>query len=180
MSRIGRRPISLPEKVEVKYSDRLLEVKGPKGSLNFTIPELVELNIEGATISLVADYKNDSRASCLMGTTYALISNMLTGVTQGFTKQLNLVGVGYRASISGQKVNLELGYSHPILFLLPEGVQGKMSGNSSIILESCDKHLLGQAAANIRRYRMPEPYKGKGVLFEGEVIRRKAGKSGKK
>jgi large subunit ribosomal protein L6 len=102
---------------------------------------------------------------------------MVTGVTRGFQKQLNLVGVGYRASISGNRLELNLGYSHPVHYTLPEGVEAKVEANSRIILESCDKQLVGQVAANIRNFRSPEPYKGKGVLFEGETIRRKAGKS---
>ncbi len=179
MSRIGKRPIVLIDSVSISYQNRELEVKGPKGVLKFVIPELVELDIQEKTLNVQADYENDKKAKALMGTTQALITNMVIGVSQGFQKQLNLVGVGYRASVSGSKLELNLGYSHPIHFDVPEGVQAKVEGNTKIFLESCDKQLIGQVAANIRVFRPPEPYKGKGILFEGEQIRRKAGKSAK-
>ncbi|MBF0279603.1 MAG: 50S ribosomal protein L6 [SAR324 cluster bacterium] len=179
MSRIGKRPIVLTENVNISYKNRELEVKGPKGTLKFVVPDLVDLDIQEKNINVQADYENDKKAKALMGTTQALISNMVTGVSQGFQKQLNLVGVGYRAAVTGNKLELNLGFSHPIHFELPEGVQAKVEANTKILLESCDKQLIGQVAANIRVFRPPEPYKGKGILFEGEQIRRKAGKSAK-
>ena len=180
MSRVGRRPINIPAKVDVSYIDRVVKLKGPKGTLSFAVPNSVELVVEGNILKVQADYQNDSQAKMLMGTTQATIRNMMLGVTEGYKKQLNLVGVGYRASISGSKLELNLGYSHPVVFQLPEGVKGVVNANTQINLESCDKHLLGQAAANIQSCRPPEPYKGKGILFEGEIIRRKVGKTGKK
>lgn len=180
MSRIGKRPITISDGVNVALNDRIIEVKGPKGALKFSLPELVELDIQDKVISVQADYENDKRAKAMMGTTQAIISNMVTGVTKGFQKQLNLIGVGYRASVSGNELELSLGFSHYIKYKLPEGVTAKVQANTQIHLESCDKQLIGQVAADIRTYRPPEPYKGKGILFEGETIRRKAGKSGKK
>ncbi len=179
MSRIGKRPISIPDKVTITYQNKQLEIKGPKGTLQFVIPELVELDIQEKVMSLQADYENDAKAKALMGTAQAIVKNMVFGVTEGFRKQLNLVGVGYRASVSGNKLEMNLGYSHPIGFTLPEGVTAKVEANTQIILESCDKQLVGQVAADIRCFRPPEPYKGKGILFAGEVIRKKAGKAGK-
>ncbi|MBF0287198.1 MAG: 50S ribosomal protein L6 [SAR324 cluster bacterium] len=179
MSRIGKRPITIPDKVTLTYQNKQLEVKGPKGALQFLVPELVELDIQDKEMALQADYENDVKAKALMGTVQALVTNMVIGVTEGFQKQLNLVGVGYRASVSGNKLELNLGYSHPIGFTLPEGVKAKVETNTHIILESCDKQLIGQVAADIRCFRPPEPYKGKGILFAGEVIRKKAGKAGK-
>lgn len=179
MSRIGKRPVQLPKNVDVKYSDKLFEVKGPKGILNFKVPELVDLDIENNVLSVKADYENDRKASCMMGTTQSILSNMVKGVTEGFRKQLNFVGVGYRASINGKTIEFNLGYSHPIKFDIPEGIDAKIEGGS-VVLESCDKQLLGQMAADIRILRPPEPYKGKGILYSDEVVRRKVGKSGKK
>ena len=115
----------------------------------------------------------------MLGTTWALITNMINGVTEGFQKQLNLVGVGYKAAVSQKIIELNLGYSHPIKYTLPEGIKATVSANTKIMLESSDKQLLGQVSAEIQKFRPPEPYKGKGVLFEGEQIKRKAGKSGK-
>lgn len=178
MSRIGKQPIAT-DQVSLSYENKELSVKGPKGNLSFAIPELVELDIQDNVLTVQADYENNKKAKALMGTTQALIANMVTGVTQGFQKKLDLVGVGYRAAVSGQKLELSLGYSHPIYYDLPETVQAKVEQNTKITLESCDKQLLGQVAADIRTFRPPEPYKGKGILFEGEVVRRKAGKSAK-
>lgn len=178
MSRIGKQPIAT-DQVSLSYENRELSVKGPKGNLSFAIPELVELDIQDNVLTVQADYENNKKAKALMGTTQALIANMVTGVTQGFQKKLDLVGVGYRAAVSGQKLELSLGYSHSIHYDLPEKVQAKVEQNTKITLESCDKQLLGQVAADIRTFRPPEPYKGKGILFEGEVVRRKAGKSAK-
>lgn len=179
MSRIGKRPIVLTDNVSISYQNRVLEVKGPKGTLKLNIPELVELDIQEKVVNVQADYENNKRAKALMGTIQALINNMVIGVSLGFQRQMNLVGVGYRASVSGNKLELNLGYSHPIHYTLPEGVIAKVEGNTKVILESCDKQLIGQTAANIRVFRPPEPYKGKGILYEGEKIRRKAGKSAK-
>ena len=181
MSRIGKRPIQIPEKVIINYnSNRNLSVKGPKGELNLQVHPLVDLDVQEAVLCVKADHENDSTAKAMMGTTQAILQNMVTGVSTGFTKKLNLVGVGYRASVSGQTLNMNLGFSHPIEFPLPDMITAKVTANTQVTLESCDKQLLGEICARVRRLRPPEPYKGKGILFEGEVIRRKAGKTGKK
>ena len=181
MSRIGKKPIQIPEKVSVDYNSKPnVLVKGPKGEINFQLHPLVDIEVEESVLSVKADYENDSTAKAMMGTTQAILQNMVTGVSNGFTKQLNLVGVGYRASVSGRTLNMNLGFSHPIEFLLPEEVNARVQANTQIILESCDKQVLGEICAKIRQLRPPEPYKGKGILFENEVIRRKAGKTGKK
>lgn len=180
MSRIGKRPIAIADSVKVAVDNRVVEIKGPKGALKFALPELVELDIQDKVINVQADYANNSHAKALMGTARAILNNMVIGVTEGFKKQLNLNGVGYRASVKGKKLELNLGFSHPIHYELPEGVTVKVQANTQLHFESCDKQLIGQVTAEIRTYRPPEPYKGKGILFEGEVVRRKAGKSGKK
>lgn len=181
MSRIGKKPIQIPEKVSVDYNSKPnVLVKGPKGEINFQLHPLVDIEVEKSVLSVKADHENDSTAKAMMGTTQAILQNMVTGVSNGFTKQLNLVGVGYRASVSGRTLNMNLGFSHSIEFLLPEEVNARVQANTQIILESCDKQVLGEICAKIRQLRPPEPYKGKGILFENEVIRRKAGKTGKK
>ena len=180
MSRIGKRPIEVPSGVTVTYQERLIHCKGPKGENSYTVPDPVELDIEKDTIKLVADYVNDSHARCMMGTAQSVIQNIVTGVSEGFTRRLNLVGVGYRASVQGDKLELLLGFSQPVNFTLPKGVKAEVEGNNQITLSSHDNVLLGQVAAKIRAFRPPEPYQGKGVLYEGERIRRKAGKAGRK
>lgn len=180
MSRIGKKPITLPSGVSAVYQERALEVKGPKGRNAFRVPPPVELKIDGGQIVVEADYQNDKRARCLMGTVRAVVQNMVTGVHQGFTRQLKLVGVGYRANLQGRKLELTLGFSRPRQYLLPEGVSAQVEANTSVILTSHDNVLLGQTAANIRALRPPEPYQGKGISYAEERIRRKAGKAGKK
>jgi large subunit ribosomal protein L6 len=178
MSRIGKLPISFNDKVKIDFKDQLLVVKGPKGEMKYQTPDEVNLKIENSIIEVVADYESaDGRR--IGGTARSIVFNMVHGVTEGFTKVLDLVGVGYRAQVQGQKLTLSLGYSHPIEYELPKVVNGQVDANTKITLMSCDKQVLGQVAAEIRRYRPPEPYKGKGILFSGEVIRRKAGKTAK-
>lgn len=179
MSRIGKRPISVPKNVDVKIENNVVHIKGPKGNMSFELPPMVDIRVEENVLSVQADYENNRRAKTMMGTTQSTLQNMVVGVTQGFQKQLNLVGVGYRAAVSGNQLELNLGFSHPIRFAVPESVSVTISGNQ-ITLESCDKQVIGQVAANIRKLRPPEPYKGKGILFVNEIIRRKAGKAGKK
>lgn len=179
MSRIGRRPISVPNGVQVEYKDRQISLKGPKGQNIFNVPELVELQVGSDLIEVVADYKNDKAARCMMGTVQSVLQNMVTGVAEGFIRRLNLVGVGYKAQVQGKSMELNLGFSKPILYPLPEGIGAKVEG-TTIELSSHDNVLLGQTAAKIRSFRPPEPYQGKGVLYENERVRRKAGKSGKK
>ena len=180
MSRIGKQPIPVPQGVEVKYEDRTVHLKGPKGQNTFHVPTEVDLDISDGEIKVVADYLNDKAARCMMGTVQSVLQGMVTGVAEGFTRKLKLVGVGYRASVQGKGLELLLGFSLPVQIALPEGVSAQVDGNTEITLSSHDKPLLGQTAAKIRAYRPPEPYQGKGILYENERIRRKAGKAGKK
>ena len=178
MSRIGKRPIKLVQDVEVKFNNRVLEIKGPKGELELQTHSDVDLVIENNTLSVIPSNENITKTA-LIGTTWKLINNMIHGVSQGFKKQLNLVGVGFRAALNKNELVLNLGYSHPIKFSLPDGISASVDANTKITLESPDKQLLGQVSADIQKFRPPEPYKGKGVLFEGQKLKRKAGKSGK-
>ena len=178
MSRIGKRPIKLSQDVEVKFNNRVLEVKGPKGELELETHSDVDLVIENNTLSVIPSNENITKTA-LIGTTWKLINNMIHGVSQGFQKKLNLVGVGFRAALNKNELVLNLGYSHPIKFSLPDGISASVDANTKITLESSDKQLLGQVSADIQKFRPPEPYKGKGVLFEGQKLKRKAGKSGK-
>ena len=178
MSRIAKRPIKVTKDVEVSFKERQLSVKGPKGELQLTAHQDIELKIDEENI-YVSPSDLNGPMSPMLGTTWALITNMIHGVTEGFKKQLNLVGVGYKAAVSQKTIELNLGYSHPIKYTLPEGIKATVNANTKIMLESSDKQLLGQVSAEIQKFRPPEPYKGKGILFEGEQIKRKAGKSGK-
>lgn len=178
MSRLGKRPVALSSKVKSNYKDRQLSVKGPVGEMNLKVPNGVELEIGDEGIKVIVDFeKKEGRV--LGGTVRSLINNMVFGVSEGFTTVLELVGVGYRAQSSGQKLTLSLGYSHPVEFQLPQVVKAEVEGTTKIKLTSCDKQVLGQTAADIRKFRPPEPYKGKGILFAGEKIIRKAGKAAK-
>ena len=178
MSRIGKRPIKLTQGVEVNFKERLLSVKGPKGELELWAHPAIELIIDTENISVLPSDMS-APITPMLGTTRALISNMIHGVTEGFQKQLNLVGVGYKAVVNQKKLVLNLGYSHSINYTLPEGIKAYVNANTKVFLESSDKQLLGQVSAEIQKFRPPEPYKGKGILFEGVQIKRKAGKSGK-
>jgi large subunit ribosomal protein L6 len=181
MSRVGKRPIPIPKGVDVQYAERVVRLKGPKGQNTFTVPEPVDLELEGGEIHVKADWLNDTRSRTLMGTVQACLANMVQGVSEGFTRRLQLVGVGYRASVQGQNLEMTLGFSHPVRYALPAAVKAQVEGNNNlIVLTSHDNVVLGQTAANIRALRPPEPYQGKGVLYEGERVRRKAGKTGKK
>jgi large subunit ribosomal protein L6 len=180
MSRVGKRPISLPKGVTAQLQERMIVIKGPKGESRFEVPSPVQADLNAERIQLVADYQNDRDASRLMGTSRAVLQNMVKGVAEGFVRKLNLVGVGYRASMQGTNMELTLGYSKPIKFLIPKGVTAQVENNTIITLTSHDNVILGQIAANIRSLRPPEPYQGKGVMYDGEKIKRKAGKTGKK
>jgi len=183
MSRIGKLPINIPPKVEVKVAGKTVTVKGPKGQLEQEIKDGITVKIDGtvATVERASDAKHHR---ALHGLYRSLINNMITGVSQGFTSQQELVGVGYKASNQGQLLDLVLGYSHHFIFELPAEVKvttkQEKGQNPTIILESADKQLLGAVAAKIRSLRTPEPYKGKGVKFTNEALRRKAGKSAAK
>lgn len=178
MSRIGKQPIELPEKVDVKIDGAHVSVKGPNGQLEYNFTDYVK--IEKKDNSIVVSPSGEDRLSrCLWGTTRTLVNNMVVGVSKGFTKSLEFNGVGYKAVVKGQVITLNLGYSHPIDFTLPEGVTAKVTKNVIDIM-GANKESVGQAAAKIRSFRPPEPYKGKGVKYTTETIIRKAGKSGAK
>ncbi len=180
MSRIGKAPISIPEKVEVKVDGNLVKVKGPKGELVQKIADGFEIKIENGTL-VIERPSEEKDAKSKHGLYRALINNMVKGVTEGYTKEQEFVGVGYRVTVTGQNVEMALGFSHTIIFQLPIEVKAEAKtergSNPMLTLTSCDKQLLGQVAAKIRSLRAPEPYKGKGIKFKGEQIRRKAGKS---
>lgn len=174
MSRIGKKPIPMPKGVTVKIGESL-EVKGPKGTLTVPVPSGIEVRDNSGTLELTR--KSDQYAA-LHGLTRALAANAVTGVSTGFTRELDIVGIGYRAEVKGRVVAFTLGYSHPIEFLLPTGVDCKIDKNTHVVLTSHDKELLGQTAANMRSLRPPDPYKNKGVRYTGEVLRKKVGKAG--
>ncbi len=178
MSRMGKLPIGFDSKVKANYMNDMLVIKGGNGEMSFKVPNNVTLTLNKDSIKLDADLETASGRS-MIGTVASIVKSMIHGVTEGFTIVLELVGVGYRASIKGQKLTLLLGYSHPVEYELPKVVKGEVDATTKIILKSCDKQVLGQTAAEIRKYRPPEPYKGKGILFEGEKIKRKAGKAAK-
>lgn len=174
MSRIGKKPIAVPEKVEMSLSANVLSVKGPKGTLTFAHHYEVALKVEDKQV-FVEKKGVTKRAQALWGTTAKLISNMIMGVTDGFTKQLELNGVGYRMNLAGKKLVLALGFSHPVEIVLPEKVEAKVEGNV-LTLSSIDKQVLGEFAAYVRKQKPVEPYKGKGFHYVGEQVRRKEGK----
>lgn len=179
MSRIGRKPINLPAGVEVKIEENVITVKGPKGVLSQSIPE--EISIERQETELQVTRPSDAkRHRAMHGLTRALVANMVTGVTAGFEKKLEMVGVGYRAQLQGGKLVLNIGFSHPIEIEPPQGIEFEVPAVTRITVKGIDKQLVGNTAADIRALRKPEPYKGKGVRYENEVVRRKAGKSGAK
>jgi large subunit ribosomal protein L6 len=178
MSRIGKIPVTVPEKVTVTIADRLITVKGPKGQLELSHHEGVTVENKEKEI-VVAPVGTSTKNRALWGLTRTLVDNMVVGVTTGFTKKLNFTGVGYKAAMSGNTMTLNLGFSHPILFELPEGISAKV-GKSEIEVAGASKELVGFVAAKIRSFRPPEPYKGKGVRYADEVIIRKAGKTGAK
>lgn len=175
MSRVAKAPVTLPNGASVTLNDRQVEVKGKNGQLFLRLHELVELKIEDNQL-IVTPTQDTKEAWMHTGTVRALLNNMVKGVSEGFERRLQLIGVGYRAQVNGNKVNLSLGYSHPIEYVLPEGVTGETPSQTEIVLRSSDKQKLGQAAANIRSYRPPEPYKGKGVRYSDEVVIRKEAK----
>ncbi|MFM2185252.1 MAG: hypothetical protein RIS55_900 [Actinomycetota bacterium] len=178
MSRIGKLPIPVPAGVEVKIDGQSVEVKGPKGTLSLVVAEPIAVALEESTV--VVSRPNDERlARSLHGLTRTLIANNIQGVTEGFTKGLEIVGTGYRVAAKGNALEFALGYSHPITVEPPAGISFSVDGNTKITVHGIDKQAVGEVAANIRKLRKPEPYKGKGVRYAGEVVRRKAGKSGK-
>ena len=169
MSRVAKNPVAIPEKVEVVLNANSIAINGPLGNLSHPLTEAVMLKREGETITFAA--ANDSQHSRAMsGTLRALVANMVQGVSVGFTRKLTLVGVGYKANAQGQMLNLELGYSHPINHNMPEGIKVQTPTPTEVIITGFDKQVVGQVAAQIRSYRAPEPYKGKGVRYSDEVV----------
>lgn len=178
MSRIGRMPIDIPAGVTVTVDGQDVTVKGPKGELSLTVASPIEAKVEENQV--VVTRPDDERASrSLHGLTRTLINNNIIGVTQGYEKKLEVVGTGYRVTSKGQGVEFALGYSHPITVDPPQGITFTVEGNDKLTVSGIDKQAVGEVAANIRKLRKPEPYKGKGVRYEGERVRRKAGKAGK-
>lgn len=176
MSRVGLKPITLPEKVAVNVSGSQVTVEGPKGKLNFPLPEGITLVAEegGVTVSRASDSRQHK---ALHGTARSLVNNMIIGVSKGFVKDLEIQGVGLRAAVKGAEIDLSLGRSHPLLHPIPSGLTVTVTDNTKIKVEGIDKQLVGQFAAEVRGYYPPEPYKGKGVRYVGEHVRRKEGKS---
>ena len=173
MSRVANSPVSVPNGVEVKLDGRDLSVKGSKGTLTMTVDEGVEVTHEDSVLSFAA---RNTRSVAMSGTTRALVNNMVVGVTDGFERKLVLNGVGYRAALQGKKLNLTVGLSHPVEYELPEGISAETPSQTEIVLKGIDKQALGQAAAEIRSFRPPEPYKGKGIRYADEYVRRKEAK----
>ena len=179
MSRIGKKPISLPNAVEVTVDGNLITVKGPKGVLTQALPEGIGVQVEDNQIQVTRP--NDSKTVCAYhGLSRALVANMVEGVTNGFEKKLELIGVGYRSQMQGKKLVISIGFSHPVEVDAPEGIEFEVPAATKITIKGIDKQLVGNTAAHIRAIRKPEPYKGKGIKYDNEVIRRKAGKSGAK
>jgi large subunit ribosomal protein L6 len=176
MSRVGRRPITIPDSVKVTYDSRRLRVNGPKGELSRVIHPDVDLGVKGGFIHVIASGKM-RQAKAIQGLTRTLVANMILGVTQGFERGLEVNGVGYRIDLKSNVLTLTLGYSHPVIYKLPEGISASVDKKNRIVLSGIDKELLGATAAGIRRLRSPEPYKGKGIKYVEEQIRRKVGKS---
>ncbi|ALV29311.1 50S ribosomal protein L6 [Pannonibacter sp. Q-1] len=175
MSRIGKKPVPVPSGVTATINGRTIEVKGPKGQLSFVLNDLVLAEMTDAGIQV--DPRNDSKpARSMWGMTRTMIQNLITGVSQGFERKLEITGVGYRAQMQGRNVQLALGFSHDVVYEVPEGIEVKCPKPTEILISGIDKQVVGQVAANIREYRGPEPYKGKGIRYAGEFIVRKEGK----
>jgi len=176
MSRIGKLPITVPVGVKVAIEAGLVRIEGPKGSLDYQLPPGINLKHEGAELQV--ERGGDERQDrAFHGLAQRLVANMVQGVSAGFTRVLEITGVGYRADARGDRIHLSLGYSHPIIYQLPDGVSAKVDKQTVITLESRDRQLLGEVAAQVRGLRPPEPYKGKGIKYSGETIRRKSGKA---
>ena len=179
MSRIGKAPISVPDKVSVSLNGLAVTVKGPKGELSRTLPEGVSIAQDGNTI-VVSPTSSHRRSRERHGLCRTLVANMVEGVSQGFTRKLEIVGVGYRAAVQGKKLVVSAGYSHQVEMDPPAGITFAVDGNTTVLVSGADKEIVGNEAAKVRAIRPPEPYKGKGIKYEGEKILRKAGKTGKK
>ena len=178
MSRIGNRVLTIPENVNVTLENDTITVKGPKGSLDFPISKSVIVKIDGNTITVETTDEDDSNV--MQGTTNAIIKNMINGVSEGFEKGLEIIGVGYRFQVQGNVLTVNAGYSHPVKMTVPAGLTVEAVSNTEIVVKGINKELVGEFAANIRKVRKPEPYKGKGIRYKGEVVRRKEGKKAAK
>ena len=179
MSRLGKLPVQLSDGVEAKIADNFITIKGPKGELKQELHDLVKIEIKDKEIIVSVDKPENKKERAFWGLYRSLVNNMVVGVTEGFEKKLEVNGVGYRVALSGKKLTLHVGYSHPVEFELPEGISGAVEANV-ITISGIDKQLVGEVAANIRKVRKPEPYKGKGIKYIDEVIRRKEGKTAAK
>jgi len=175
MSRIGKKPVTIPSGVTADIANGLITVKGPKGTLTLTMREEISYTLDGNTI-LVKPANDTKAARAFWGMQRTLVDNLVTGVTEGYTKTLNITGVGYRAASQGSNLKLQLGYSHDVDFAIPDGIEIKTPDNTTVLISGIDKQKVGQVAAEIRRWRKPEPYKGKGIKYAGEFIFRKEGK----
>ncbi len=176
MSRVGKMPISVPAGIKIEVKEDMVVVSGDKGSLQEKIHPEMKLTIEEGTVKV--ERPSDHRFhKSLHGLTRSLIQNMVTGLTEGYTRKLEIIGVGYRAELKGKAIILQLGYSHPIYFIPPEGIEVEVPVQTIVIIKGINKQVVGQVAAKIRSFRPPEPYKGKGIRYEGEYVRRKAGKA---
>jgi large subunit ribosomal protein L6 len=176
MSRVGKKPVPIPSGVTVTLKDGWIAVKGPKGALERQLPEGVNIKVDTTEIAVTRD-SDEGPIRARHGLVRALVNNMVEGVTKGFERRLEINGVGYKAEVAGDKLNMSLGYSHPIAYPLPKGVSAKVEKNVIVLLAN-DRELLGQTAAKVRSFRPPEPYKGKGIKYVEEVIKRKVGKTG--
>ena len=174
MSRIANNPVTIPAGVEVKITGQNINIKGSKGQFDYQIHQDVSISHEENQIKFVTNESSTNIA--ITGTMRALVNNMVVGVSQGFEKRLNIVGIGYRAKVSGKKLDLNLGFSHPVEYFIPEGIEIEAPSNTELVVKGADKQLVGQVAANIRSYRPPEPYKGKGVRYSDELVIRKVAK----
>ena len=179
MSRIGKKIIQLPKGVKVAVEGSIATVEGPKGKINCPVPAHISFDIQAETIQ-INRANEDAQTKAYHGLTRALVQNAITGVTEGFKKDLDIVGVGYKAAMDGKKLRLDLGYSHPIFYEIPQGIQVAVEKLTHVTVSGSDRQLVGQVAAEIRSFRSPEPYKGKGVRYVNERVLRKAGKTGKK
>ncbi|MDD3124540.1 MAG: 50S ribosomal protein L6 [Candidatus Kapabacteria bacterium] len=179
MSRIGLKPVNIPDKVQVNIKDKCITAKGPLGELSFNMSEFIDCKLENNVLSF-SRQNDEKKVRALHGLTRALTSNMINGVATGFTKNLKIEGVGFKAEMRGNNLFLSLGFSHPILVVPPKGIEIKTPTPTSIVVTGADKQLVGEVSARIRVLRKPEPYKGKGIRYEGEYVRRKAGKTNTK
>jgi large subunit ribosomal protein L6 len=177
MSRVGRKPIQVPAGVKVQVGDQALKVEGPKGKLETPVPPGISFSLAGT--ELACKRSSDARQQrAFHGLARALAQNAVTGVSKGFTKELDIVGVGYRAAIDGKKLVLNLGFSHPVEYPIPQGIEVKVDKNTHLVVSGIDRQQVGQVAAEIRGFRKPEPYKQKGIRYTGEILKKKAGKAG--